>query len=196
MTADAQDLESTQSLLLQAQAGDDAATGRLLERYREPLSRWARGRLPAQARGMLETADLVQVALAGAAKHLSTLRTSDPGVFHGYLRRSILNRVTDEVRKAAPRPESASAVVDSRVPDDGPSPIEQLIGRESLQRYERALALLSDGERAAVHTRIELGLAYKDVALALGKPSADAARMAVARAIARLASEMARESGR
>ena len=39
--------------------------------------------------------------------------------------------------------------------------------------------------------RIELGLPYAMVAEAIGKPSADAARMAVSRALMKLAKEMA-----
>jgi DNA-directed RNA polymerase specialized sigma24 family protein len=38
--------------------------------------------------------------------------------------------------------------------------------------------------------RIEMGLSHQEVADALGAPSADAARMIVARALARLAEEL------
>ena len=38
--------------------------------------------------------------------------------------------------------------------------------------------------------RLELGLTYEEMAEALGKPSWNAARMAVARALIRLASEL------
>lgn len=193
MTRPSDDMESTQSLLVRAREGDADATNLLLERYRAPLSRWASGRLPDSVRGSVETEDLVQTSLTGAARRLSGLRTADPGVFHGYLRRSILNRVTDEVRKLGARP-MLDREVDSSVADDSPSPIERLIGRESLDRYERALSVLSNAERAAIHTRIELGLSYADVALALGKPSADAARMAVTRAVAKLALELKSET--
>jgi DNA-directed RNA polymerase specialized sigma24 family protein len=42
--------------------------------------------------------------------------------------------------------------------------------------------------------RVELGLGFDEIADQLGKPSADAARMAVARAIARLADEMRKKA--
>jgi RNA polymerase sigma-70 factor (ECF subfamily) len=51
---------------------------------------------------------------------------------------------------------------------------------------------LTEGERQAVVLRVELGLSYEEIAGQLEKPSADAARMAVTRAIARLAAEMRR----
>jgi RNA polymerase sigma-70 factor (ECF subfamily) len=38
--------------------------------------------------------------------------------------------------------------------------------------------------------RVEFGLSYAEVAETLGKPSADAARMAVVRALVKLAKEM------
>ena len=41
--------------------------------------------------------------------------------------------------------------------------------------------------------RVEFGLSFAEVAQVLGKPSADAARMAVVRALVRLAEEMGRK---
>ena len=44
-------------------------------------------------------------------------------------------------------------------------------------------------------TRVEFGLSFAEVAEVLGKPSPDAARMAVVRALVRLAEEMERDAG-
>jgi RNA polymerase sigma-70 factor (ECF subfamily) len=60
------------------------------------------------------------------------------------------------------------------------------------ERYEAALASLSDDDREAIVARVELGGTYEEVAAALGKPTADAARMAVGRALLRLAEAMGR----
>ena len=46
--------------------------------------------------------------------------------------------------------------------------------------------------REAVIARIEMGCSYAEVAELMGKPSADAARMTVSRALVRLADEMRR----
>ena len=46
------------------------------------------------------------------------------------------------------------------------------------------------GLREAVIARVEMGLGYAEIARHLDKPSADAARMAVSRALVRLAREM------
>jgi DNA-directed RNA polymerase specialized sigma24 family protein len=55
-----------------------------------------------------------------------------------------------------------------------------------------ALQALTQEDYRAVVLRVEVGLGYQDVAIELGKPSADAARMAVKRAIERLMVEMKR----
>jgi len=62
-----------------------------------------------------------------------------------------------------------------------------VIGREAVERYELALAQLNSAEREAIIARIELGQTFAEVAGALGKPTPEAARMAVNRALARLA---------
>jgi RNA polymerase sigma-70 factor (ECF subfamily) len=77
--------------------------------------------------------------------------------------------------------------------DRGASPLEVAIGAEALHCYEAALARLRPEEREAIIARVEMDGSYQEVAVALGKPSADAARMAVSRALLRLAEEMSRE---
>jgi RNA polymerase sigma-70 factor (ECF subfamily) len=64
--------------------------------------------------------------------------------------------------------------------------------RQALESYDAALARLCPEERELIIARVELELTYQEVAAALGKPSADAARMAVARALVRLSEEMNR----
>ena len=68
--------------------------------------------------------------------------------------------------------------------------MEAAIGRQALERYETALSRLRAMDREAIIGRIELGLTYDELAAALGKPSANAARMALERALFRLAHEM------
>ena len=79
-----------------------------------------------------------------------------------------------------------SGVIEAR----GPSPLEAAIGAQEVKRYERALARLKPEDREAIIARIELNLSHQEVAQALGKPSANAARMAVERALSRLLKEM------
>jgi DNA-directed RNA polymerase specialized sigma24 family protein len=51
---------------------------------------------------------------------------------------------------------------------------------------------LPQAEQEAIIGRLELQYTYDELAIALGKPSPDAARMAVTRALKRLAEEMRR----
>ena len=60
----------------------------------------------------------------------------------------------------------------------GQSPLEQAIGRESLERYDRALERLKPEEREAIIARLEMGYSYDEMAEMLGKPTGDALRKA------------------
>jgi DNA-directed RNA polymerase specialized sigma24 family protein len=62
-----------------------------------------------------------------------------------------------------------------------------------LERYEQALSRLAPADREAVIGRIELQFSYEELAAALGKPSAEAARKAAERALVKLAEEMGDE---
>ena len=100
----------------------------------------------------------------------------------------ILNKIRDEIRRVGRRPKPAQMSGD---PESSlASPLEEAVGTESLERYEKALASLQPGDREAIVARIEMGMSYSDLAVALGKPSPDAARMAVSRALLRIAKEM------
>jgi RNA polymerase sigma-70 factor (ECF subfamily) len=183
--------ETTVELLDRAKAGDTRALDALLERCLPPLRRWARGRLPRYARDLGDTQDLVQDVVAHTLTRLAVFEPRHQGALQAYLRQAVMNRIRDELRRRARRP--VAVELDDRHADAGESPLEQAIGREDLERYEAALARLDARDREAIVARLELQQSYEEIALALGKPSADAARMAVVRAIARLIEELDHE---
>jgi RNA polymerase sigma factor (sigma-70 family) len=185
------DVTTSAELVHRIQAGDDRALDVLITRYRPGLRRWAAGRLPGWARDLVDTEDMVQEALVGTVRNIQKFEPRATGAFGAYLRRALTNRIRDEIRKAQTRPQRVE--IQENHPDDGDSPLENAIGREAMHRYEKALERLSDEERELVVGRIEMGLSYKEVAAAANKPSADAARMAVARALLRVAKEMGHE---
>ena len=180
--------ESTFSLVERAHRGDDGALERLMARHLIPLKRWARGRLPSWARDAEDTDDLVQDALLKTFKRLDAVEIRGPGALQAYLRQAVLNHIRNELRRTARRPDVGE--FDGLEVDGGPSPLEQAIGREAVERYEQALARLKPEEREAVIGRVEMGYSYEELADALGKPSAEAARKAAKRALVRLAREM------
>ena len=180
--------DSSVELLVKAQSGDGEALNGLLARYLPRLKRWASGRLPAGMRTMLDTNDLVQDAVINALRNLDTLEIRNEGTLQAYLRRAVNNRIIDLYRRAGRRPTRQEMPEDAASP--AASPLEAAIGAEAVESYERALATLSAADQEAIVLRVELGLDFEEIASQLGKPSTDAARMAVSRAIARLANEM------
>jgi RNA polymerase sigma-70 factor (ECF subfamily) len=180
--------QSTRNLLDRAQTGDERALEEILARYLPRLMRWATGRLPPTARDIVDTGDVVQESLIKVVRTLHGIRDRNPGTFPAYLRKAVLNRLRDEIRRAARRPNQTD--LDGTELDPLPTPLEESIGRELANRYEAALLRLSDSERAVLFLKIEMGMNYREMADALDKPSADAARMAVNRAGLRLAEEM------
>ena len=181
-------LESTMDLLGKIRQGDRLSRERLIARYLPALQRWAHGRLPGYARGADLTDDLVQETLLRALTHLDEFESRHPGAFLAYLRQILLNQVRDRIRKAQRRP-GMEPLNEDEV-DLGPSPLEVTIGREKLEAFEMALSRLSPEEQEAVVLRIEMGFTHEQVAQAIGSPSANAARMLVARALVRVAAEM------
>ena len=110
------------------------------------------------------------------------------GAFFAYLRQVLLNRIRLELRRRNRLPPRTGLNPDLEADDT--SPLELAIGREVAERYEAALARLTAEEREAIIARVELHFSHREIAAALGKPSPDAARMTVARALLRLAREM------
>jgi RNA polymerase sigma factor (sigma-70 family) len=181
-------LETTVDLINRARQGDRRAAEMLLERCVPSLRRWARGRLPAYARDLADTQDLVQEAVLHTLDRLSSFRPTHQGALQAYLRQAIVNRIRDEIRRVGRHPVAESLAGDPA--DTAASPLEEAIGREGVERYEAALQRLKPADREAIVARIELQQSYAEVAVALDKPTADAARVAVTRALARLVKAM------
>jgi RNA polymerase sigma factor (sigma-70 family) len=182
------DLESSIELIQRAQTGDDQALDRLIARYRPRLRRWAAGRLPRFAREMADTEDLVQEALVGTIQNFRDFELRGEWALQGYLRQAVTNRIRDELRRHSRRP-ARDELAD--LPANECSPLEAAIGRQQFERYQHGLETLGPIERECVVARLELSLSYSEIAALINKPSPDAARMTVTRALAQLAKHMA-----
>src|SRR5262245_8730510 len=182
--------DSTFDLVERAKSGDRDALDRLFSRFLPSLRRWASGRLPRWTRGAMDTDDLVQDTVSRAVKHMDRFESRHEGSLQAYLRQAVMNRIRDEVRRTKRTP--AATPLTEEHADHTASPLDVAIGLEAVARYEAALARLRPEDREAVVARIEMDGTYQAVAEALGKPSPDAARMAVSRALLRLAQEMSR----
>ena len=185
---DPQDIESTLELLKRAHAGDTTALAVLIERCVPPLRRWAHGRLPQFARSEYQTEDLVQEAVLRVLRRLDTFESRHVGALQAFLRQTVRNLICDEVRKSRHR--NITLEIPDDVEDEQLSALETLIAKERVERYETAMKRLQSVDRELIVARFEMGLAFDDVAVATGRPTAAAARMAVTRAMSKLAAEL------
>jgi RNA polymerase sigma-70 factor (ECF subfamily) len=180
-TPDHESSGSTAQLILRARDGDLAARELLSGRYLGDLRRFAHGRLPGKARDLMDSSDLVQVTLIRALEKLDSIRPKKSGGFFAYLRQILINQVRDQIRRSAGKAKVSG--LSEIIPSGAPSPLEEMVGKETLDAYESALATLSARQREALILRIEHGFSYQEVADAIECPSANAARMIVSRAL-------------
>ena len=170
------DTSSSFALLIRAQNGDEAARNELCARYLPRLRQWAHGRLPDWARDHLDTEDIVQDTLMRSVRRLDGFTPEHDRAFCAYLCEALRNRLRDAVRRATRRPPGA--------------PLELAVGEQTMRRYEAALNRLREPDRELIVGRVELGLEYAELATLMNKPSLTATRVAVSRALIRLAAEM------
>ena len=181
---DGQALNPTRTLIERARAGDQRAFDQLFLRYEMPLMRWAHGRLCASARGQNETRDVVLNCFSKAFNSLDRFVYRHQGSFVGYLHEILKNDVASMNRRWMTK--KPSAELDGDYPDSALRPDEEYEGKERKERFERALAALTPREQELIVMR-EMGLTHAEIAVELELPTANAARMAVTRAIERLA---------
>jgi RNA polymerase sigma-70 factor (ECF subfamily) len=176
--------QETIILLRRVQSGDEHALNDLLSRLLPRLRRWAHRRLPESARGMIDTGDIVQTVAVKAVKQLARFEPQEEGSLGWYLRRAITNEIASQWRKAARTPPGTSLPESLR--DPRTMPLDHLLRAERLDRLDTALGQLEAPDRDAIVGRFELDYSYDELARYLGRASAEAARVAVHRAVKRL----------
>jgi RNA polymerase sigma-70 factor (ECF subfamily) len=176
--------EPTIELVVKAREGDRMAVEALLQRSIPSLKRFAHGRLPAAARGSLDTGDLVQETVLHVLRRLDTFEPRHVGAMQAYLRQSVINRIRDEVRRIGRHP--APAELPQDLASDLPSPLEEAVRAEAYERYRSVLVTLSPRDRQMVVARIEAQWNLGEIAQRFNMRTVDGARMAVTRALRRL----------
>lgn len=184
---------TTGQLIRRVHAGDEAAREALFARCLPLLQQWAHGRLPGYARDLSDTNDLVQVTLIRALNRLDAFEFQGTGSFLAYLRRILLHAVRDEIRRTGRRGPSTT-LNEREAPAADPSPVEELVGREELARYESALARMPLRQQETLILRIEFGMSFPDIAAETAS-TPDAVRMMFHRAKDRLAAAMQADEG-
>jgi RNA polymerase sigma factor (sigma-70 family) len=181
---------STAPLLRHARGGDERALSALFRRQSQWLRRWAQGRLPQWARAIHDTADLVQDALFQTFRRLDRFEDRGKGALRAYLRQAVENRIRDVIRTIERRPVDALDDSDLQLPGNEPTPYDAATVAERERRYKLALDTLTEEERHLVVGRLELGYNYEQLALVTNRATAEAARLAVRRAVSKLAERM------
>jgi RNA polymerase sigma factor (sigma-70 family) len=175
--------EPTLELIVKGRAGDNLAIEALLQRSLPKLHRWAHGRLPMTARSQFDTCDLVQEVAMSVLARLNRFEPGRAGSLQAYFRRSVMNKIRDEVRRTARQPMSVE--LDDTLPCSQPSPLERVANAEAYENYRDALATLGKKDRNLVVARLELQLTLQEIQGRFGFRSTDTARVAVRRALQR-----------
>jgi RNA polymerase sigma-70 factor (ECF subfamily) len=170
-----------------ARPRDASAFGTLVRRCLPGLRRWAHGRLPRWTRSVADTSDLVHDAVERTIRRFDTLDHRGIDALAAYLREAVRNRIRDEHRQVARR--GLPQAVGDAIVDPAPSPLDRAIGSEERRRYAAALARLGPADRELIVAHVELDYTHAQLGCMTGR-SANAARMALHRAVARLAEAM------
>jgi RNA polymerase sigma-70 factor (ECF subfamily) len=186
---------STADLVSRVRRGDERARDQLFGRYLAVLTRFAHGRVPPAVRGAQDTSDVVQESLVRALKSIETFEPRRQGSFLAYLKTIVNNMIKDLGRKAMRTPRHEEYEDD--VPAGDRDVLDTIVTREEFDVYLVAMKRLRPQQQDAIIHRIEKGWSYQELAEHIDCPTANAARMVVHRALARLTDEMASlQSGR
>lgn len=159
------ELAEERALLARARSMEPAALRAVYEKFASGVMRFLRSLL----RDPVAAADATQETFARAFRRLSTLQDSDrlrPWLF------GIARNVYQEQRRAVRR--HATVSVGTLVGEELPervhllTPELELLGRETAELLEVALAHLSEDRRTALLLRLDHGLAYQDIAELMG----------------------------
>jgi RNA polymerase sigma factor (sigma-70 family) len=181
-------------ILLRARAGDQDAITRLVEHYRPRLERWAHGRLPQFARDIEDTRSIVQAVMIKAVRRLPSFQPDRPHAWRFYLCTAVKHAIIDCTRRVQARPRLEP--LDERLPSIEPSPDRAAMSAEIVELYTQALSTLPPDMQEMLVDSLEWDMSHAELAAKFGKPSVDAARMAVSRAKLQLAAAMARMCGK
>jgi RNA polymerase sigma-70 factor (ECF subfamily) len=183
-----------------ARAGSSEALGQLLEACRGYLLLIAQERLAPELRAKGGASDLVQQTFLDAQRDFTCFRGDTEAELLAWLRRLLLNNLTDFARgfaadKRDVRREVALAAGDSSADEGGglaadtPTPSGEAIGRERAEAVQRALDRLPENYRRVLGLRYQQGCSFEEIGRQLGL-TANAARKLLLRAVERVQQEL------
>ncbi len=176
------------ALYARMRTGDAAAWTEFNARYEPLLRQMARRWLNPALRRQADSLDMTQSVLRILLLSDGRVAFEDEERFRGWLATVMRNRVVRLARRTrGPGGETIGNLDGGADPADGdPGPEALAEKAEAIHRLKAALDLLSRDEREVIFLREFEDLAFGDVAKRSGRPTADAARKAFDRALARL----------
>jgi RNA polymerase sigma-70 factor (ECF subfamily) len=173
----------TDQLLEQASQGDGHARQQLLARHRKRLRRMVAYHLDKRLAARIDASDVVQEALADAARKLDDYLRDRPIPFYPWLRRLAWERLVKlhrrhlraqsrSVRREEPGvlalPDESAVELAQRLISSGTGPSAELLRGELRERVQAALARLRQRDREVLVLRYLEGMSTKEVAASLG----------------------------
>jgi RNA polymerase sigma-70 factor, ECF subfamily len=199
--------DDSDQLIRDAAAGDTAAIERLFERHRERLRRMVSLRLDDRLAARMDASDVVQEALADAARKLANYARDRPLPFYAWLHclaaerlaaahrrhwRSKARSVGREATDAFAWPDSSAQLMVNRLVANDTTPTHAMLREEQRQHLHAALQQLAtiDREILMMHYLEELSFPEIAAILAIGE---GAAKMRHLRALRRIRAIMSGE---
>lgn len=188
-----------EQLLREAQAGDAATLGQLLEHFRRYLALLARVQIGQRLQGKVDASDVVQETFLEAHRHFPQFRGRSEGELVGWLRQILAARLANlcrhylgtqgrdvrlerEIEEGLDR---SAAQLDRGLVAPQPSPSRQAVQREQAVLLAEALSQLPEDYRDVLVLRHLEGLTFPEVARRLGR-SEDSVSKLWMRGLARL----------
>jgi RNA polymerase sigma-70 factor (ECF subfamily) len=199
----------TEELIARVAQGDGAARQQLLARHRARLRQMVAVHLDRRVAARVDPSDVVQEALADAARKLTAYVRDRPLPFYPWLRRLAWERLVKAHRRhlrtrrrnAAREepgvlnlPDESAAQLAQRLVSSASSPIHRLLRAEMRQRVRDALVALGEREREVLVLRYLEQLSTRDVAAVL-EISEGAVKVRHLRALERLRRLLGEEMG-
>jgi RNA polymerase sigma-70 factor (ECF subfamily) len=196
-----------EDVLRRARAGDDAARGELLERYRDYLALLARLQINRRLQGKADPADLVQDTFLEAHRGFARFRGTTEGELVAWLRQILAANLVDLVRRflgtrrrdvrlereLARELEQSSRALEMGLVAPHSSPSQQAARREQDVLLAEALARLPDAYREVLILHHLEGLSHPEVAARMGR-TIDSVKNLWARALGKLRRSLGDES--
>jgi RNA polymerase sigma-70 factor (ECF subfamily) len=175
--------DDTELLLRRAGAGDRLARDRLLDRHRDRLRQVIAYRLDRRLAARVDPSDVVQEALADAARRLPAYLRERPLPFYPWLRQLALERlielhrrhihaqkrsITREAGQPLPLNDESATALAERLLAAGGNPVGELLRDELRGRVQAILDRLPERDREVLVLRHLDQLSVREMAAVLG----------------------------